>query len=391
MKTLFFSNTTELFAIQTAQSVTEANISALEWLLEAQHVPEGRCKGTFVGPRREVITPWSTNATEIALNVGVAGISRIERFSMVPAGEQPVFDPMLEEVYIDLHQDSLTVEHAPEPLQYVTDLRGYNSEAGLALSDEEIEFLERASNELGRPFSDAELYAFSQINSEHCRHKIFNGSFVIDGVEQPKSLFQWIKDTSKVAPDALVSAYKDNVAFTRGPEVLHFSPERADAPSEFSTRVLSTVLSLKAETHNFPTTVEPFNGASTGSGGEIRDRMAGGRGSLPLAGTAVYMTAYPRLQGALAVEWEKHTKPRDWKYQTPAQILTKASNGASDFGNKFGQPLITGSVLTYEGKTPRGTYGYDRTVMLAGGVGFAGSEYATKDNARVGDVVVRRK
>ena len=161
----------------------------------------------------------------------------------------------------------------------------------MSLSEEEIDYLEKISEKIGRPLTDSEVFGFSQVNSEHCRHKIFNGSFVIDGEEQPTSLFKLIKETSKLNHDNIISAYRDNVAFIKGPVVEQFAPKRADIPDIYSTKDFESVISLKAETHNFPTTVEPFNGAATGSGGEIRDRLAGGKGSLPLAGTAVYMTS----------------------------------------------------------------------------------------------------
>ncbi|MCB0324756.1 MAG: phosphoribosylformylglycinamidine synthase [Bdellovibrionales bacterium] len=393
MATYYFRNKSETFGVLFASAeaysrFTNADFATLAWLLGTEDTPHERVKGTYVGPRREILSPWSTNATEIMANVGLSGIARIERFAEVADGEHPSFDPMLEEVYVGLSEDSLDISQSAEPLRAITDIAAYNTQEGLALSAEEIAFLEQASATLGRPLTDAEVYGFSQINSEHCRHKIFNGTFVIDGKEQQSSLFSLIKDTSKASPDLLVSAYKDNVAFIEGPRMLQFAPADGEKPSGYRTREVASVISLKAETHNFPTTVEPFMGASTGSGGEIRDRMAGGIGSIPLGGSAVYMTAYPRLQGGPGVHWEKHTKPRDWKYQTPQQILTKASNGASDFGNKFGHPLIVGSVLTYEGKTPRGFYGYDRTIMLAGGIGYAHREHAQKREPQPGDAVV---
>jgi len=180
------------------------------------------------------------------------------------------------------------------------------------------------------------------VNSEHCRHKIFGGTFIIDGEEKESSLFNLIKKTSAENPNKLVSAYKDNVAFNEGPVIEQFAPASGDKPDFYEVKEIKSVISLKAETHNFPTTVEPFNGAATGSGGEIRDRLGGGKSSLPIAGTAVYMTSYPRTEGAR--EWEKILDPRPWLYQTPEQILLKASNGASDFGNKFGQPLICAAV-----------------------------------------------
>ena len=152
------------------------------------------------------------------------------------------------------------------------------------------------AKELGRKLTDSEVFGFSQVNSEHCRHKIFNGTFIIDGKEKELTLFQLIKKTSKENPNFLISAYKDNVAFIKGPRIEQFAPARQDIADYFKIEDIDSVISVKAETHNFPTTVEPFNGAATGSGGEIRDRLAGGKGSLPLAGTAVYITSYPRLE-----------------------------------------------------------------------------------------------
>jgi len=176
------------------------------------------------------------------------------------------------------------------------------------------------------------------------------------------------------------------VAFLAGPRLRQFAPQRPDRPSTYGKKEVDTVISLKAETHNFPTTVEPFNGAATGSGGEIRDRMAGGIGSLPLAGTAVYMTAYSRLQDNRL--WEKAMPERQWLYQRPMDILIKASNGASDFGNKFGQPLIAGSVFTFEHEEHARSLGFDKVIMLAGGVGSGIADQALKHTPRKGDKIV---
>ncbi len=165
-----------------------------------------------------------------------------------------------------------------------------------------------------------------------------------------------------------------------------FAPSQQHQPDYFTTKDVDSVISLKAETHNFPTTVEPFNGAATGSGGEIRDRLAGGKGSIPVAGTAIYMTSYSRLNGGRS--WEKKTAPRPWLYQTPIEILIKASNGASDFGNKFGQPLICGSLLTFEHSEEGKKYGFDKVIMLAGGIGYGKLDDSLKDKPKKGDKIV---
>jgi phosphoribosylformylglycinamidine synthase len=375
-----------VYAVEVDHALTEDERAPLSWLFgQAAAVDSPEIEGRFVGPRREMITPWSTNAVEITQNMGLKGISRIEEY--LPATSQTDCDPMLQRLYDRLDQRLFTTDRQPEPIVYIDDIADYNRREGLALSDEEVRYLNDLSHRLGRKLTDSEVFGFSQVNSEHCRHKIFGGKFVIDGVEQPDSLFAMIKRTSSVNPNGLVSAYKDNVAFNAGPTVEQFAPASADGPDFFVTRPIPTVLALKAETHNFPTTVEPFNGAATGTGGEIRDRLGGGRASLPLAGTAVYMTAYPRTDPDRA--WERVLDPRSWLYQTPAQILVKASNGASDFGNKFGQPLICGSLLTFEYKAPDGrSYAYDKVIMLAGGMGFANRRDALKGQPEAGEKVV---
>ena len=388
MISFFRSNSGNVYALESQQTLSSENLRALTWLFSgAEALKETSLEGYYVGPRKEMITPWSTNAIEIIQNMNIEGGIRLEEYFPVK-GEDATYDPMLQALYCGLNQELFHVDLEPEEIKYITDIKAYNEAEGLALSPEEITYLEQLSERLGRPLSDSELFGFSQVNSEHCRHKIFGGTFIIDGEERASSLFAMIKETSQQNPGLLVSAYKDNVAFVAGPKVEQFAPNRADAPDYFETKEIESVLSLKAETHNFPTTVEPFNGAATGTGGEIRDRMAGGRASIPLAGTAVYMTSYPRTEGARA--WEAYSDERPWRYQTPRQILTKASNGASDFGNKFGQPLICGSVLTYEHTEGNGhpKYGYDKVIMLAGGVGYAKREYALKGEPQTGEKVV---
>ena len=352
----------------------------LEWLFSgAKNIGEGPIKGKFIGPCREMVTPWSTNAVEIAQNARIDRIGRIEAFH---ADRGQPFDPMLQQKYGTIGRGIYARDVKPVPVQYIGDLEGYNEKEGLALSPDEIVFLKKVSEEIGRDLTDSEVFGFSQINSEHCRHKIFNGKFIINGREMPRTLFQWIKKTSEDCPGQIVSAYKDNVAFIKGPMAKQFAQKTQNKPDFFEIRDYESVISLKAETHNFPTTVEPFNGAATGSGGEIRDRMAGGTGSFPMAGTAVYMTSCPRLNN------DKKTTPRKWRYQSPKDILIKASNGASDYGNKFGQPLICGSLLTFEHEENEEIAAYDKVVMLAGGIGLAKLRDSLKKKVQKGQSII---
>lgn len=384
---LFFKGKSEqILAVGCNAHLAAEDVKKLEWLFSgATMTEEQQLGGFFVGPRKEMITPWSTNAVEITQNMGLSGITRIEEFFGV-ADEKATHDPMLQVLYKGLGQDIFTIDKEPDPIVEIDDVAAYNKSEGLALSDDEVAYLDGLAKKLGRKLTDSEVFGFSQVNSEHCRHKIFNGIFIIDGQEKESSLFQLIKRTSQENHNYLVSAYKDNVAFIQGPKAIQFAPVSHDKPDFFETKEIDTVLSLKAETHNFPTTVEPFNGAATGSGGEIRDRLGGGKASLPLAGTAVYMTSYSRSEEGRA--WEQATEARPWLYQTPEQILIKASNGASDFGNKFGQPMICGSVLTFEHFENQKKFAFDKVIMMAGGIGFAKKSDALKDTPQKGDKVV---
>jgi phosphoribosylformylglycinamidine synthase len=382
----FFESPQKLiYGVQTPQPLPSEDIQKLAWLFgEAKPLTGEKVSGNYAGPRKEMITPWSTNAVEITGNMGIHGIQRIEEFTPLQPGE--AIDPMLQKAYEGLDQEIFTIQLQPEPIQSITDIAAYNASEGLALSQEEVDYLNQVSSQLGRPLTDSEVFGFSQVNSEHCRHKIFNGTFIIDGEEKPMTLFQLIKETSKRHPNRIASAYKDNVAFVNGPRIQQFAPKTQHQADFFEPRDIDTVLSLKAETHNFPTTVEPFNGAATGAGGEIRDRLAGGTASIPLAGTAVYMTSYSRSEAGRS--WEKNLPARPWLYQSPMDILIKASNGASDFGNKFGQPLIAGSLLTFEHEEHAKQHGFDKVIMLAGGVGFTNGKYTKKAEPKAGDQIV---
>jgi phosphoribosylformylglycinamidine synthase len=396
----FFGNeSTTVFAVQSQNELSAQDIAKLNWLFgNTNKIEKSVLTDFFVGPRAAMVTPWSTNAVEITQNMGIQGIIRIEEFHKVESNHSD-FDPMLSQKYTELHQEIFTINIQPESIKEIEDIAAYNKQEGLALSEEEVNYLNTLAIKLKRNLTDSEVFGFSQVNSEHCRHKIFNGTFVIDGIEKPSSLFKLIKKTAAENHNDIVSAYKDNVAFIKGPTVEQFAPKSADKPDFYQTKSFDSVISIKAETHNFPTTVEPFNGAATGSGGEIRDRLAGGQGSLPLAGTAVYMTSYSRLEETRP--WENAMNEREWLYQTPMDILIKASNGASDFGNKFGQPLITGSVLTFEhqennsdsvqnsvGVDDSRKLGYDKVIMLAGGIGYGKAEQAQKNEPKVGDKIV---
>ena len=401
---LFFKTPSEsVIATEVDHQLDQQEINELCWLYGDAKLLEGsELQGFFVGPRREMITPWSTNAVEITQNMNLKGISRIEEYFPVESKDAD-HDPMLQRMYEGLNQRIFTVNIEPQPIKHVENLEEYNETEGLALSPEEIEYLHKIEKELKRPLTDSEIFGFAQINSEHCRHKIFGGTFIIDGVEKESSLFAMIKKTTAENPHKILSAYKDNVAFSEGPVVEQFAPADQSTADWFRIKEIESVISLKAETHNFPTTVEPFNGASTGTGGEIRDRMGGGVGSWPIAGTAVYMTAYPRLDDSeiknetlnIKRDWEDILPVREWLYQTPEQILIKASNGASDFGNKFGQPLICGSVLTFEHQETPSTdspaptkYAYDKVIMLAGGVGYGTKRDCLKKEPQKGNKVV---
>jgi phosphoribosylformylglycinamidine synthase len=387
---LFFQRNTTIFAVQT-NKISKENILKLVWLFgNALQIDTPKLEGFFVGPRKEMITPWSTNAVEITQNMSIDGIIRIEEFTKVVSKDTAI-DPMLQVLYTNIDQELFTINVKPHAVLDIEDIEAFNQQEGLSLSEDEVAYLEGMSEKVGRKLTDSEVFGFSQINSEHCRHKIFNGTYVIDGEEKDISLFKMIRKTSEQNPNGIVSAYKDNVAFVKGPKVEQFAPKSADKPDFYETKDYESVISLKAETHNFPTTVEPFNGAATGSGGEIRDRLAGGKGSLPLAGTAVYMTSYSRLSKNRP--WET-MQERDWLYQTPMDILIKASNGASDFGNKFGQPLISGSLLTFEADESVTSsdslrkLGFDKVIMQAGGIGYGKNEQALKDTPNEGDKIV---
>ena len=381
----FFGNRNDtIYVIKSKKILTSEDLEKFHWLFNQKIIKKNTIRGIFIGPYSNMISPWSTNAVEITQNMGIKGVIRIEQYKKLIDKEN--YDPMLLNKYEILDKNIFKISAIPEKIKNIKDISYYNLNEGLSLSKDEIDYLNILSKKLNRPLTDSEVFGFSQVNSEHCRHKIFNGSFIIDGYKQKKSLFDLIKKTSRSNPNEIVSAYKDNVAFIKGPQINQFSPIKGEIPSKYVTKKIKSVISLKAETHNFPTTVEPFNGAATGSGGEIRDRMAGGQGSIPMAGSAVYMTPYARA-GKIK-SWEENISERKWLYQTPLDILIKASNGASDFGNKFGQPLISGSIFTFEHKEKKLQWGYDKVIMLAGGIGYGNLSQAKKKLPKKNDLII---
>lgn len=383
MISFFKKSSNYFFAVEHSKKLVKDDIKILSWLFgNASHTKDSILKGNYIGPIKEMTTPWSTNAVEITKNVGINSIQRIE----ILKKNKESFDPMTESKYIDPDQEIFKVTKEAEKVLFIVNIKKYNHDEGLALSNDEIDYLNKVSKRLNRKLTDSEVFGFSQVNSEHCRHKIFNGKFILDGKKMEKSLFQMIKKTSKENSSNIISAYKDNVAFISGPEIEIFSTEKKNTSDYYKIKKIKSTISLKAETHNFPTTVEPFSGAATGSGGEIRDRLAGGQASFPLAGSAVYMTSYPRT--SISKKWEKDQIEKEWLYQNPKDILIKASNGASDYGNKFGQPLINGSVLTFEHTEKNISFGYDKVIMLAGGIGYGKENESQKKKIKEGDYVV---
>ena len=223
---LFFKTPQQsIIATQVDHQLNQEEVNELCWLYgEAELLASETLDGFYVGPRREMVTPWSTNAVEITQNMGLSGILRIEEYFPV-ANKDAEHDEMLQRMYNGLNQDIFTINIKPEPIKYVDNLEAYNEQEGLALSPEEIEYLHGLEKQNGRPLTDSEIFGFAQINSEHCRHKIFGGTFIIDGKEMESSLFAMIKKTTQENPNKILSAYKDNVAFAQGPVVEQFAPK----------------------------------------------------------------------------------------------------------------------------------------------------------------------
>jgi phosphoribosylformylglycinamidine synthase len=338
----------------------------------------GEARGILylVVPRLGTLSPWSSKATDIAHNCGLAGIKRIERGtayyvdSKAPGIAGPLHDRMTETVLTSFDEVARLFEHVPpRPLGIIKDIREANGRLGLALSDDEIEYLERAYQSLKRDPTDAELTMFAQANSEHCRHKIFNADWIVDGEKKPQSLFSMIRHTHAVTPGGTIVAYADNAAVMQGREVQRFHP-RADGAYARHAGLVHTV--MKVETHNHPTAISPFPGASTGAGGEIRDEGATGRGAKPKAGLVGYSVSNLRIPGH-ENPWEKSSVGKPDRIASPLDIMIEGPIGAASFNNEFGRPNLLGYFRTFE----QGNRGYHKPIMLAGGLGNISAAHTT--------------
>ncbi|MBN7122672.1 phosphoribosylformylglycinamidine synthase [Erwinia billingiae] len=368
----------------------------------AEHTPEGRL--ILVTPRPGTISPWSSKATDIAHNCDLPQVLRLERglafyvkapqltdaqWSLLAA---LLHDRMMEVVLSDLSQaEQLFAHHQPAPLQSV-DVLGEGRDAldkanrklGLALADDEIDYLLAAFEKLGRNPNDIELYMFAQANSEHCRHKIFNADWIIDGEQQPKSLFKMIKNTMEKTPDHVLSAYKDNAAVMEGSQVGRFYADAEKGQYDFHQEEAHIL--MKVETHNHPTAISPWPGAATGSGGEIRDEGATGRGAKPKAGLVGFSVSNLRIPG-FEQPWEEDFGKPD-RIVTALDIMTEGPLGGAAFNNEFGRPALNGYFRTYEEQVNSHNgvelRGYHKPIMLAGGIGNIRADHVQKGEITVG-------
>ncbi|GAB7129431.1 phosphoribosylformylglycinamidine synthase [Silvimonas sp. JCM 19000] len=362
----------------------------------------------LVLPRLGTISPWSSKASDILHHCGLEKITRIERGIAVYASKdgQPlsdaekaallplVHDRMTEQVFesLDACQDMFH-HYAPRELSSVDILAGgrealakANIDSGFALSDDEIDYLVENYKKLGRNPTDVELTMFAQANSEHCRHKIFNADFVIDGEEQPYSLFGMIRETHKAHPEGTVVAYNDNSSVIEGATIGRFFPQPGSA--EYNYVEQSTHILMKVETHNHPTAISPFPGAATGSGGEIRDEGATGRGSKPKAGLSGFTVSNLNIPGALQ-PWETEQYGKPERIASPLQIMIEGPIGAAAFNNEFGRPNLAGYFRTFEETWQGERRGYHKPIMLAGGLGNISAIHIGKNDLPDGALLIQ--
>ena len=371
------------YIIDIKEDLSNDDILRLSNLLDARPVASPTLNNGFiVSPRIGTVSPWCSKAVDIAHNCGVSSVHRIERLTVVEFDENYnqinafaniMHDRMTESVLSDFNQAE-TLFRQPEKQSFATvdiltggkdALIQANSEMGLALSRDEIDYLVENYQKIGRNPSDVELMMFAQANSEHCRHKIFNADFVIDGVKQEKSLFSMIKATHEKSPNGTVVAYKDNASVIQGAKIARFYPQ-ADGKYEFHQE--DTHILMKVETHNHPTAIAPFAGAATGSGGEIRDEGATGRGSRPKAGLTGFSVSNLYLPNAHRA-WEKTPYGKPNRMASALQIMIDGPIGGAAFNNEFGRPNLCGYFRSLEEDFGSQRYGFHKPIMIAGGVG----------------------
>jgi phosphoribosylformylglycinamidine synthase len=378
------------YFVETERELDAAGRRLLERLLDDGSPPPPAGSGTLylVVPRLGTISPWSSKASDIARNCGLAGVKRIERGTVFfvdsenPAIVALLHDRMTQTVLRSFDDAGRLFEHVPpRPLRFVSDIRTANRELGLALSEDEIEYLERAYRGLGRDPTDAELTMFAQANSEHCRHKIFNADWIIDGVRQSQSLFAMIRHTHAANPQGTVLAYADNSAILEGHEAVRFFPAQKNI---YQKKSEPTHLVIKCETHNHPTAISPYPGAATGSGGEIRDEGATGRGAKPKAGLVGFSVSHLRIPGH-AMPWEGEDPGKPGRIASALDIMLEGPIGAAAFNNEFGRPNLCGYFRTFE----RDNRGYHKPIMLAGGLGSLRAELATKKDIPAGSLLIQ--
>ncbi len=397
---------------EVREELTDEDKTVLERLLRyGPKETRGETSGTMflVGPRPGTVSPWSSKATDIAWNCGLGKVERLERGTVFYVKTSGVLDEetvkrlgtclndrMTQTLFRDLEEaQSLFAHHEPAPMKHVDVLKGgkaaleeANHAWGLALADDEMDYLTRSFHELGRNPSDVELMMFAQANSEHCRHKIFNARWTIDGVAQEHSLFGMIRETHRQSPNGVLSAYRDNAAVIEGSPGGRFFPDHSSRTYSYHREDVPIL--IKVETHNHPTAISPYPGAATGSGGEIRDEGATGRGGKPKAGLTgfsvsnLHIPEYPRT-------WEKnHGKPN--RIVSPLDIMLEGPIGGAAFNNEFGRPNICGYFRTYEETVPgpegNEIRGYHKPIMVAGGLGNVRPNHVQKGGIRPGDRIV---
>ena len=394
------------YAVQLDRSPDSGERERLKRILNACGEADfARGLQVLICPRPGTISPWSSKATDILHNCGMESVVRVERgisFSFTGADLsapdlQPVlpllYDRMTEAVVEDVEILFRKIE--PRPLVHIPllaqgrqALEGANLEMGLALSPEEIDYFFAVFQELGRDPTDVELMMFSVVNSEHCRHKIFNASWIIDGQPQERSLFEMIRHTHATHPEGCIKAYSDNSGIIRGFDVPLFRPAGAQEQFCYGYQEELAHILIKVETHNHPTAISPYPGASTGVGGEIRDEGAAGTGGHSQAGLCAFFTSHLRIPG-FAQPWEREYAEFPNRLATPLEIMTEGPLGGAGFGNEFGRPNIVGLFRTYEEEVGDRYRGYHKPIMVAGGVGLIDARHVDKQTPQEGDYVVQ--